>query len=138
MNAIRRVARGENAINFIPWWKRGLVFSGVLVLISVASFFVRGLNLGIDFDGGTSWEVSAPGVSVAGIITSQTCSSNANCSASSVGPTAVDAPTVLRLKRDSAAAPPSSTTTPSTSARRLTFGFSAGFDNGTPPSRDNG
>jgi preprotein translocase subunit SecF len=64
MNAIRRVARGENAIDFIPWWKRGLVLSGILVLMSVVSLFTRGLNLGIDFEGGTSWEVSAPGVSV--------------------------------------------------------------------------
>jgi preprotein translocase subunit SecF len=64
MNALRRVARGENAIDFQKWWKRGLVFSAVLVLISIGSLLTRGLNLGIDFEGGTSWEVSAPGVSV--------------------------------------------------------------------------
>ncbi len=64
MNALRRVARGENAIDFRKWWKRGLVFSTVLVLISIGSLLTRGLNLGIDFEGGTSWEVSAPGVSV--------------------------------------------------------------------------
>jgi preprotein translocase subunit SecF len=64
VNALRRVAHGENAIDFQKWWKRGLVFSAVLVLISIASLATRGLNLGIDFEGGTSWEVSAPGVSV--------------------------------------------------------------------------
>src|SRR6185295_6648159 len=64
MIAIRRAARGENAIDFGKWWKRGLILSAVLVLISLLSLFTRGLNLGIDFEGGTSWEVSAPGVSV--------------------------------------------------------------------------
>lgn len=64
MIAIRRVARGENAIDFTKWWKRGLILSGVLLLISVGSLFTRGLNLGIDFEGGTSWEVTAPDVSV--------------------------------------------------------------------------
>ena len=64
MIAIRRAARGENAIDFGKWWKRGLILSAVLVVISLLSLFTRGLNLGIDFEGGTSWEVSAPGVSV--------------------------------------------------------------------------
>jgi preprotein translocase subunit SecF len=64
MIAIRRAARGENAIDFAKWWKRGLILSAVLVIISLLSLFTRGLNLGIDFEGGTSWEVSAPGVSV--------------------------------------------------------------------------
>jgi len=64
VNALRRVARGENAIDFQKWWKRGLVLSLLLVLISVGSLVFRGLNLGIDFEGGTSWEVPAPGVSV--------------------------------------------------------------------------
>jgi preprotein translocase subunit SecF len=62
--AIRRAARGENAIDFATWWKRGLILSAVLVVISLLSLFTRGLNLGIDFEGGTSWEVSAPSVSI--------------------------------------------------------------------------
>lgn len=65
MIAIRRAARGENAISFGKWWPRGLILSAVLILISLLSLFTRGLNLGIDFEGGTSWEVPAPGVTVA-------------------------------------------------------------------------
>jgi preprotein translocase subunit SecF len=61
---VRQIVRGENAIDFQKWWKRGLVLSLVLVAISVGSLFGRGLNLGIDFEGGTSWEVPASGVSV--------------------------------------------------------------------------
>jgi preprotein translocase subunit SecF len=67
VNAIRRAARGENAIDFAIWWKRGLILSAVLVVISLLSLFTRGLNLGIDFEGGTSWEVDAPGVSVSDV-----------------------------------------------------------------------
>jgi preprotein translocase subunit SecF len=33
-------------------------------VISIGSLFTRGLNLGIEFEGGTSWEVTAPDVSV--------------------------------------------------------------------------
>ena len=64
MSAIGRLYRGENRIDFVPWWKRGLILSAVLILVSVVSLSVRGLNLGIEFRGGISWEVKAPGVTV--------------------------------------------------------------------------
>lgn len=64
MSVLTRLNRGETNIDFLTWWKRGLVLSAVLILISIGSLFTRGLNLGIDFEGGVSWEVAAPGVSV--------------------------------------------------------------------------
>ncbi len=64
MSVFGRLNRGETDIDFLRWWKRTLLVSAVLVVVSVASLFARGLNLGIDFEGGVSWEVSAPGVSV--------------------------------------------------------------------------
>jgi preprotein translocase subunit SecF len=64
MSGWTRLVRGETTIDFIPWWRRALIVSGLLVLLSVVSLFVRGLNLGIDFEGGVSWEVLAPDVSV--------------------------------------------------------------------------
>ncbi len=64
MSAIGRLYRGESTFDFLVWWRRALVLSAVLVVLSVTSLFVRGLNLGIDFEGGVSWEVPAPGVSV--------------------------------------------------------------------------
>jgi preprotein translocase subunit SecF len=64
MSGFNRLVRGETRIDFLLWWKRTLALSAVLVVISVGALFFRGLNLGIDFEGGVSWEVSAPGVSV--------------------------------------------------------------------------
>ncbi|HEY5153716.1 MAG TPA: protein translocase subunit SecF [Acidimicrobiales bacterium] len=65
MSAIRRLIRGENEIAFAKWWRRGLILSTVLIIISILSLFTRGLNLGIDFEGGVSVEGKAPGISVA-------------------------------------------------------------------------
>ena len=57
--------RGEQQIDFPRLWRRGLAASLAAVVVSVGSFGLRGVDLGIEFDGGTAWEVSAPGVSVA-------------------------------------------------------------------------
>ena len=65
MSWMRTLYRGEQNIDFPSLWKPALIGSAVLIVLSVGSFFVRGLNLGIEFEGGTSWEVQAPGVSVA-------------------------------------------------------------------------
>jgi len=64
MSALSRLYRGQNDVWFPKWWKRALVCSGILILVSVISLATRGLNLGIDFVGGVSWQVKAPGVSV--------------------------------------------------------------------------
>jgi preprotein translocase subunit SecF len=42
--------------NFIDRSWRWALLSGTLILISVVAFGVRGLNLGIDFEGGTQWQ----------------------------------------------------------------------------------
>ena len=44
---------------FIKHSRRYLIISGLIVLISLAVLPIRGLNLGIDFKGGISWEVKA-------------------------------------------------------------------------------
>lgn len=64
MSVVNRLTLGEPVIDFKRWWRRGLVFSAVLIVLSIGSLFTRGLNLGIDFRGGTSWQVAAPGVTV--------------------------------------------------------------------------
>jgi preprotein translocase subunit SecF len=49
---------------FIDRSWRWLLLSGTLVLVSVVAFAVRGLNLGIDFEGGTQWQFTSSSGSV--------------------------------------------------------------------------
>ena len=57
--SIRSIYRGENSWDFVSTGPRILAVSGGIVLVCVLSFFVRGLSLGIEFDGGAVWEVPA-------------------------------------------------------------------------------
>ncbi|HEY7628699.1 MAG TPA: protein translocase subunit SecF, partial [Ilumatobacteraceae bacterium] len=52
-----RLYHGETAIDFYGrrWW--GLLGSALLLVITVISLVVSGLNLGLDFKGGVAWEV---------------------------------------------------------------------------------
>ena len=67
MNVLTRLYRGETTANFVGrrWW--GFALSILLVVVSVGSLFVRGLNLGIDFEGGVSWELASEEASVADV-----------------------------------------------------------------------
>ena len=64
IGALRRLYRGENPVDFPRWWRVAAVASGLGLLLSIGSFGLRGLELGIDFAGGTSYEVVAPDASV--------------------------------------------------------------------------
>ena len=57
--------RGQQQIDFPRLWRRALIGSLAAVVVSIGSIGLRGVDLGIEFEGGTSWEVPAPGVSVA-------------------------------------------------------------------------
>jgi preprotein translocase subunit SecF len=52
-----RLYRGETDADFVGRAKLWFAISGVLILAGLASLATRGLNLGIDFEGGTSWEL---------------------------------------------------------------------------------
>jgi preprotein translocase subunit SecF len=64
---LSRLYNGETEINFIGRWKIWFSISAVVILIGLAGLFARGLNLGIDFEGGVSWEVPAHGASVSDV-----------------------------------------------------------------------
>jgi len=55
----QRLYNGETTADFFGrrWWGFGL--SITLVVVTIGSLFVQGLNLGIDFKGGVAWEAPA-------------------------------------------------------------------------------
>jgi preprotein translocase subunit SecF len=73
-NPFVRVYRGETKFDFVGrrrWW---YALSGLIIVAGIASFGVRGFNWGIDFKGGTSWQIPAHGATVSQV---QTAVSNA-------------------------------------------------------------
>jgi preprotein translocase subunit SecF len=53
-----RLYRGETQIDFIGTRKRWYAASAALILICILSFFLRGFNVGIDFKGGTEYQLT--------------------------------------------------------------------------------
>lgn len=64
---LKRLYHGENRANIVGRWKLWFAISGVLLLIGVATLATRGLNLGIDFTGGTIWKAEAGKASVSDV-----------------------------------------------------------------------
>ena len=63
MSALTRMYRNDTDVPFPDYWKRVLVVSLLLFGISVIALLGRGLNLGLEFEGGAAWELPASGVS---------------------------------------------------------------------------
>ena len=59
-----RLYQGLTTIDFVGRKKIWFIASLVVILVGIGSLSVRGFNLGIDFKGGSSWEVLAPHSSV--------------------------------------------------------------------------
>jgi len=62
---LSRLYRGETSFDFVGrrrWW---FTISSIVILAGIVSLSTRGLDFGIDFKGGTSWEVPDHGASVA-------------------------------------------------------------------------
>lgn len=64
-SGVGRLFEGQTAIDFIGRRKVGVIMSAVLLLATVVSLLAQGLNLGIDFEGGVSWDVPAAEFTVA-------------------------------------------------------------------------
>ena len=61
----RRLYRGQTSFDFVgrrKWW---FTLSAVIIVAGLLSLGIRGFNLGIEFKGGTSWQVQVSGVSTA-------------------------------------------------------------------------
>jgi len=57
MAFFRRIYRGQNDFDFPRLYRYMLVISLVAVIVSIISLVTQGLNLAIDFEGGTVWEI---------------------------------------------------------------------------------
>jgi preprotein translocase subunit SecF len=58
-SGLGRLFEGQTAIDFVGRRKIGVAISATLLVATVISLFAQGLNLGIDFEGGISWDVPA-------------------------------------------------------------------------------
>ena len=67
--AFGRLYQGLTTIDFVGRRKTWFSVSILIIVIGLASLGVRGFNLGIDFKGGSSWEVLAPHTSIAAMTT---------------------------------------------------------------------
>ncbi len=54
---IGRVLAGETSVDFIGRRRIGFLISGVLLVATLLSLGTRGLELGIDFEGGVAWDI---------------------------------------------------------------------------------
>jgi preprotein translocase subunit SecF len=59
-----RLYHGETSFDFIGRRRRWYTFSAIIIVLGLASLLVRGLNFGIDFRGGTAWELRSNSLSV--------------------------------------------------------------------------
>ncbi len=60
---IARLYRGETRFDFVGKRRIWFSLSALIILLGIVSIILRGgLNLGIEFKGGTEWTIAAPGV----------------------------------------------------------------------------
>jgi preprotein translocase subunit SecF len=64
MSVFRQLYRGETGIGFIAHRRRWYVASGVLVVVCLFSFIFRGFNYGVEFKGGSQFQIHVAGTSI--------------------------------------------------------------------------
>src|SRR3989440_3484591 len=62
-----RLYHGETSFDFMGRMRLWFLISAVLIGLGMASLIFQGLNLGIDFKGGVSWQMKAPHTSVSSV-----------------------------------------------------------------------
>ncbi|MEV4109494.1 protein translocase subunit SecF [Nonomuraea sp. NPDC049695] len=60
MGLARRLYRGEIDVDFVGKWRLWYSLSGLLLLVSLVGLLINGLNLGVEFKGGTVLSFKAP------------------------------------------------------------------------------
>jgi preprotein translocase subunit SecF len=87
MSFLGTLYRGETRINFIGSRMRWYLASGVMVLICVLSFIFQGFNYGVEFKGGSTFQIPAAGTSIT--------ADDANTAFTAAGVTPGEAPQIV-------------------------------------------
>jgi preprotein translocase subunit SecF len=66
---IGRLYHGLTTVDFVGRRKIWFSVSAIIIVVGMGSLAIRGFNLGIDFKGGSSWEVLAPHTSITNMTT---------------------------------------------------------------------
>lgn len=61
----QKLYHGDTRFDIVGQWRRWFALSAVLFMIGLGSLAIRGLNLGMEFEGGSQWELPAGDASVA-------------------------------------------------------------------------
>jgi preprotein translocase subunit SecF len=64
MGAGHRLYYGETNVDFVGKARRWFLLSAIVITVGVGALVVNGLNFGIDFQGGTAWQVADTDVNV--------------------------------------------------------------------------
>ena len=59
-----RLTSGATNYEFVRRWRTWLAISGLVIVVGIGALIGRGLKLGIDFEGGTSWELTTSTLSI--------------------------------------------------------------------------
>ncbi|MGH9021340.1 MAG: protein translocase subunit SecF [Acidimicrobiales bacterium] len=59
-----RLYQGLTSFDFVGRRRLWFIASAIVIVVGLGSLGVKGFNLGIDFKGGSSWEILAPNVSI--------------------------------------------------------------------------
>jgi preprotein translocase subunit SecF len=64
VSGARQLYRGETKIDFIGSRKRWYLASAVIIVICLLSFIWRGFNFGVEFEGGTQYQINVSNTSI--------------------------------------------------------------------------
>ncbi|HKF31850.1 MAG TPA: protein translocase subunit SecF [Jatrophihabitantaceae bacterium] len=64
LSLFSRLYRGETHFDFIGTRRRWYIASGIFLVICVLSFIIRGFNWGVEFKGGSQFQIAASGTSI--------------------------------------------------------------------------
>ncbi|MEO6627102.1 MAG: hypothetical protein ABIP03_00890, partial [Aquihabitans sp.] len=130
----KRLYHGQTKADIVGRWKLWFAISGALLLIGVAALATNGLNMGIDFTGGTVWQVEAGKAQVADVSRAMADLGYKDAQVQEITQSSGGANArFLRVEAEAAAEPAAATTA---ALSRATKGLAAAKDKAPPSVRD--